>query len=116
MIKINNYLGSIEISEEYLSNLIGKVVSECFGVKGMVSSTTSQKIKNFISKTDVQNKGVNIKNINDKLTVNVHIEVSYGVNVSAIVKSIISKVRYVVEDITGFAVQKVDVYVDKISV
>ena len=50
LIKIDNYLGFIEISNEYFSNLIGKSVSECFGVKGMVNSSAAQKIKSFISK------------------------------------------------------------------
>lgn len=38
--------------------------------------------------------------------------VTYGVNISAIVQSIIHKVRYTVEDATGMEVAKVNVYVD----
>ena len=116
MIKIDNYLGFIEISNEYFSNLIGKSVSECFGVKGMVNSSAAQKIKSFISKSDITDKGIQVKNEDGKLIVDIHIEVSYGVNISAIVKSIIGKVRYVVEEATGLTVSKVNVYVDAISV
>ncbi len=116
MVKIDNYLGVIEISHEYFSNLIGKSVSECFGVKGMVSSSATQKIRNFISKNDIQDKGVIVKNVDGKLIVDVHIEISYGINISAIAKSIISKVRYVVEENTGLLVSKINVYVDKISI
>lgn len=116
LVKIDSYLGTIEISNEYFSNLIGKSVSECFGVKGMVSSSATQKIRNFISKNEIQDKGVCVKNLDDKLVVDVHIEVSYGINISAIAKSIISKVRYVVEEKTGLLVSKINVYVDKISV
>lgn len=116
MIKINNYLGYIEISNEYFSNLIAKSVSECFGVKGMVNGSATQKIKNFISKSGSTDKGVIVKSADEKLIVDIHIEVSYGVNISAIVKSIISKVRYVVEEATGLIVSKVNVYVDSISV
>lgn len=116
MIKIYNYLGYIEISNEYFSNLIGKSVSECFGVKGMINSSAKQKIKNFMSKSNIQDKGVVVKNIDGKLVVDIHIEVSYGVNISAVVKSIISKVRYVVEEATSLAVGKVNVYVDNINI
>lgn len=116
LIKIDNYLGFIEISNEYFSNLIGKSVSECFGVKGMVSSSAAQKIKSLISKSDITDKGIQVKNEDGKLIVDIHIEVSYGVNISAIVKSIIGKVRYVVEEATGLTVSKVNVYVDAISV
>lgn len=116
MIKIDNYLGSIEISNEYFSNLIGKHVSECFGVKGMVSGSATQKLKTLLSKTDIKDKGVVVKSIDNKLVVDIHIEVSYGVNISAVVKNIISKVRYVVEEATGLAVGKVNVFVDNISI
>ena len=36
----------------------------------------------------------------------------YGTNVSAIVKSIMHKVSYTVEDVTGIQVDHVNVYVD----
>lgn len=38
MISIENQYGTVEISQEYFSNLVGKAASECFGVVGMVSS------------------------------------------------------------------------------
>lgn len=115
MIKIDSYLGFIEISNEYFSNLIGKSVSECFGVKGMVNRSATQKIKNLILKSDINDKGILVKDLNGQLIVDIHIEVAYGVNISAIVKSIISKVRYVVEEVTGLDVKKINVYVDSIS-
>ncbi len=37
---------------------------------------------------------------------------TYGVNIAAIVKSIVNKVRYTVEEATGLEVEKVDVFVD----
>ena len=40
----------------------------------------------------------------------------YGINVSTIVKSIIHKVRFAVEDETGIAVDKVNVFVDSVKV
>ena len=44
MIKIENHLGTIEISQEFIANLAGKAASECFGVVGMVNSTPSQAV------------------------------------------------------------------------
>ncbi len=41
---------------------------------------------------------------------------TFGVNVSTIVKSIIHKVRFAVEDETGFTVDKVNVFVDAVKV
>ena len=46
------------------------------------------------------------------MVIDLHIFVTYGINVSAIVDSIINKVRYVVESETGIAVNKINVFVD----
>ena len=50
MIKIENHLGTIEISQEFIANLAGKAASECFGVVGMVNSTPSQGFRSLLSK------------------------------------------------------------------
>ena len=47
-----------------------------------------------------------------KMIIDLHICVAYGINVSAIVASIINKVKYVVETETGIEVKKVNVFVD----
>ena len=112
MIRLENHLGIIEISQEYFANLIGHAVTECFGVSGMVVSTASQSLREIITRSDLPDKGVKVRNVSGKLVVDLHIVVSYGVNVSAIVKSIIHKVRYIVEEATGLSVAKVNVFVD----
>lgn len=48
----------------------------------------------------------------DRLIVDLHISVIYGMNISAIAKSIDNKVRYTVEEATGLRVRKVNVFVD----
>jgi len=45
------------------------------------------------------------------LIIELHISVSYGVNISAIVESIVNKVRYTVEEATDLKVSKVNVYI-----
>ncbi|MEG1869753.1 MAG: Asp23/Gls24 family envelope stress response protein [Oscillospiraceae bacterium] len=112
MIKYENHMGSIQISEEYFANLVGHAASECFGVSGMVESTASQGLRHLFNNTDKEDKGVKVKNLDGALVIDLHIAVTYGVNIVAIVKSIINKVTYTVEEATGFDVSLVNVYVD----
>ena len=63
-------------------------------------------------KDNESSKGVKIRARNGKLVIDLHIIVTYGTNISEIVKSIINKVSYTVEDITGIRVQNVNVFVD----
>jgi len=112
LIKVENHLGATNISQEYFASLVGRAASECFGVSGMVNTTPSQGIRTMLSRKDVPDKGVRVHIAGGKLVVDLHIIVTYGVNISAIVKSIVNKVRYVIEDATSMEVARVNVYVD----
>lgn len=112
MIKIENHLGQIEISYDYLTALIGQTVTSCFGVAGMNSSGAKQNFLSILKRDNTIDKGVIIKLVRNKLLINLHITVTYGTNISAIVKSISNKVRYTVEEETGIQVLKVNVYID----
>lgn len=116
MIKIENHLGVIEISNTYFANLIGHVASECFGVSGLVNSTPSQGIRALLLGRDTLDKGVRVRSSGGKLLIDLHIAVTYGVNIAAIVKSIINKVTYSVEAASGLAVAKVNVFVADMKV
>ena len=104
MIKFENHLGSIEISQDYFANLVG--------VAGMVESTASQGLRYIMKKDEAQDKGVKVRTVAGGLVIDLHIAVTYGVNIAAIVKSIVNKVRYTVEEATGLQVAKVNVFVD----
>ena len=114
MININTHLGAIELTNGYLSNLIGHTVTGCFGVVKMNPAGASQGVKTTILKSESIDNGVKVtaKKGSDKLIIDLHITMMYGVNVSAITDSIMNKVRYVVEREAGLSVDKVNVYVD----
>ena len=112
MVRIENHLGTIEVSHEFLVNLVSNTVTGCFGVAGMAAADTSQGLLNRIANFHPANQGVRIRYQKSKLTIELHIIVTYGTNVSAIVKSIVNKVRYTVEEITGIPVSHVNVFVD----
>lgn len=115
MIRIENHLGSIEISQEYFSYLIGNAVSSCYGVAGMVKSGTRQGLRSVFSKRSFADDGIRVRNENGRLVVDLHICVIFGMNIAEIAKSIVNKVRYTVEEATGLAVKKVNVYVDSMK-
>lgn len=117
MIKVRNNIGTITISQEYLTALIGSTVTSCFGVVQMNVSSAKQTLlaaMPFIRKKGFE-RGISVRTGKDKLVVDLHITVLYGVNVGTIVKSIINKVKYVMEESTGISVERVNVYVDEIK-
>jgi len=116
MVRIENHLGKIQVSNAYFANLIGYAVSECFGVSGLVNSTPSQGLRSLVSGKDTTDKGVRVRSAGEELIIDLHITVTYGVNIAAIVKSIIHKVTYTIENACGLAVSRVNVYVADMKV
>ena len=115
MLKLENHLGTTTITTEYVAGLIGNVVSSCYGVVGISASTPMQGMLRRVSGRSTPAQGVKIKAIGDKLVVDIHIKVLYGINVSAIVKSIMNKVRYAVSQAVGLQVAKINVFVDDMA-
>ena len=52
---------------------------------------------------------------NNELIVNLHICVTYGTNISAVVKSVKNKVSFALNEYAGITVQAVNVYIDGIK-
>lgn len=112
MIKYTNHLGSIDIAHDYFVNLVGSTAENCFGVAAMSTADVKQNFIERILNRKQIDKGIKIRLKNQKLVIDLHIIVTYGTNISAIVKSIMNKVQFTVEDRTGFEVSRVNVYVD----
>lgn len=118
MIKLKNPNGFIEVTNNYFANLVGRAAQSCFGVTGMVNSNAYQSIKSVLKNKSAKenlDQGVTVKSINEDLIIELHISVSYGVNISAIVESIVNKVRYTVEEATDLKVSKVNVHIDALN-
>lgn len=115
MISYKTRIGAVCLSEEYLSKLIGKAVTSCFGVAGMAPANTKQRIVNSISKKELLDKGIRVTGDANRMDIELHIVVTYGMNINAIAQSIVNKVRYVVKEHTGIDVEKVSVKVDGIK-
>ena len=115
MVSFENKYGKILILGDVLGNIVGKAIADCYGVVGMANRNTADGLVSLI-KRDNLDRGVKVTAVDDKLQIELHIVVLYGINISAICESIIHKVAYFVEDVTGFEVSKVSVFVDQMKV
>ena len=60
MIAYETRLGKIDITEAYLSKLIGHEVTSCFGVVGMIPSNSRQKVLGMLSKAKRADTGIRV--------------------------------------------------------
>jgi len=114
MINVNNENGTISITNEVFTYLAGDAATSCFGVKGMVSCVKDASFRQLMRR-ETMSKGV-VVHIGDdgSLSLELHIGVDYGVNITAVSRSIMKETSYKLRKATGVPVSKVDVFVDAI--
>ena len=116
MISHNNENGSVNVSTSVYTDIAGTAASNCFGVKGMAARSVKDGVYHLLRKESMS-KGVNVQlHEDDTISIDLHIMVDGGVNISAVANSIISEVRYVVTKCTGTEVRAVNVYVDSMMI
>lgn len=116
MIRHENENGSVNVSTSVYTDIAGTAASNCFGVKGMAARSVSDGVYHLLRKESVS-KGVRVDFHEDgTISIDLHIMVDNGVNLTAVANSIISEVRYVVTKSTGTEVRAVNVYVDSMVI
>ena len=108
---IENEYGTIDITNDVIADI---VANHCYGVHGM---TNKNKLDGFVQllKRDSSRKGIKIDVLeNGVVNIELHIVVRHGINITAAADSLISEVRYNVEEMTGVKVGNVDVVVDSL--
>ena len=116
MIKINSEHGDITISNAVFTTITGAAATNCFGVKGMAYRSMTDGLVHLL-RPEAMSKGVKVTyNDDNTVSIELHIIVDAGVNLTAVSNSIMSEVRYAVSRMTGAQVRAVDVYVDAMDV
>ena len=112
MMRFQTDKGVVTISSDVFTNIAGMAASNCFGVKGMVGRSKDSGPFQLLRRASMS-KGVNATFADDgSISLELHIAVDHGVNISALAHSIINEVSYKVNQATGVPVARVDVYVD----
>jgi uncharacterized alkaline shock family protein YloU len=112
MVRQKNENGSVNVSTSVYTDIAGTAASNCFGVKGMAARSVTDGVYHLLRKESMS-KGVRVEfHEDDSISIDLHIIVDNGVNLTAVGNSIISEVRYVVNKCTGTQVRAVNVFID----
>ena len=116
MIRHETENGSVNVSTNVYTEIVGTAAANCFGVKGMAARSVTDGVYHLLRKESMS-KGVKVEFHEDNsISIDLHIIVDNGVNLNAVGSSIISEVRYVVHKCTGTEVRAVNVYVDSMMI
>ncbi len=113
---MNTNLGNVQIDKEVIAKYAGSSAVENFGVVGMASVNVKDGFARLL-KRDSLTHGVGVSVSEDsKITIDLHIIVSYGVSISAVTENLIHNVKYKIEEFAGLCVEQINVYVEGVRV
>lgn len=114
--KVQTEKGLVNISSEVFTTIAGAAATNCYGVKGMAVRSATDGLVHLLRRESMA-KGVKVSaNEDGSVCIELHIIVDNGVNLTAVCRSIMSEVSYVVSRNTGVKVQRVDVCVDSMVI
>ena len=112
---MNTHMGNIVIDKDVIAQYAGSVAVECFGIVGMAGVSVRDGLVKLL-KRDSITRGISVSFDNNKLVLDFHVIVSYGVSILAVADNLIDSVKYKVEEFTGIEIEKINIYVDGVRV
>ncbi len=112
---MNTHMGSITIDKEVIGQYAGSVAVECFGIVGMAGVNVKDGLVKLL-KMDSMTRGIVVSTVNNKLVLDFHVIVAYGVSIMAVSENLISNVKYKVEEFTGIEIEKINIFVEGVRV
>ena len=112
---VDTGLGKIMIDTDVIATFAGSVAVECFGIVGMAAVSMNDGLVKLL-KRDSLKHGINVTIADNKITLDFHVIVAYGVSISAVSDNLISNVKYKVEEFTGLTIEKINILVEGVRV
>ena len=112
---VDTGLGKIMIDTDVIATYAGSVAVECFGIGGMAAVSMKDGLVKLLKKDSLKH-GINVIITDNKITLEFHVIVAYGVSISAVSDNLISNVKYRVEEFTGLTIEKINILVEGVRV
>lgn len=112
---MNTHMGNITIDNEVIAQYAGSVAMECFGIVGMAGINVKDGLVKLL-KMDSMTRGINVTVHHNRLILDFHVIVAYGVSIIAVTDNLISNVKYKVEEFTGIRIEKINIFVEGVRV
>ena len=113
--RINNKLGEIQIISDFIAMYAGMTAVECFGIVGMAAVSMKDGLVKLLKRESLTH-GINVDINDNKISIDLHVIVSYGVSISAVSDNLLESVKSRVEEFTGMEDEKLTIYVEGVRV
>ena len=112
---LDTHMGNITIDKEVIGQYAGGVAMECFGIVGMAGINMKDGFVKLL-KLENAGRGIQVTMNDNKLTLDFHVIVAYGVSILAVTNNLIDSVKSKIEEFTGIPVEKINIFVEGVRV
>ena len=113
--RMNTGLGEVVINPDVIATYAGTVAVECFGIVGMAAVNMKDGLVKLLRKDSIKH-GINVVINDNKISLDFHVIVAYGVSISAVADNLIGNVKYKVGEVTGMETEHVRILVEGVRV
>ena len=113
--RMNTGMGEITINTDVIAAYAGSVAVECFGIVGMAAVNMKDGLVKLLKKDSLKH-GINVTLNENKISLDFHVIVAYGVSIRAVSDNLIANVKYKVEAFTGIEVENINILVEGVRV
>ena len=113
--RMNTGMGEITINTDVIATYAGSVAVECVGIVGMAAVNMKDGLVKLLKKDSLKH-GINVTLNENKISLDFHVIVAYGVSIRAVSDNLIANVKYKVEAFTGIEVENINILVEGVRV
>lgn len=113
--RLDGQLGTISIDSEVIARYAGSTAVECFGIVGMAAVSMKDGLVKLL-KGDSLTRGIHVEFKDNKIVIDFHVIVAYGVSILTVSDNLIENVKYKVQEFTGLEIKKVNIFVEGVRV
>ena len=113
--KLSTELGNIVIDPDVIATYAGSIAVECVGIVGMAAVNMKDGLVKLLRRDSLKH-GITIRIEDNKISLDFHVIISYGISIGAVAENLISNVRFQVEDFTGLKVDYIRVIIEGVRV
>ena len=113
--RLSSDYGKRVINPDVIATYAGSVAVECFGIVGMAAVSMKDGLVKLLRKDSLKH-GINVRITDNKISLDFHVIVAYGVSIQTVADNLMESVKYRVESFTGMDIESINILVEGVRV
>lgn len=107
--------GTLQVSNDVLSDIVGYAAMECYGVVGVAAPNAVDGIAKLLPKSRLR-RGVILKPGDEGLHIELYVIIEYGTNIQTVSQNLIDQVTFALTEYAKVQIATIEVHVQDVKV